>query len=208
MSRLTNDIEVINQAASNNVVALFANVLSLFGILAAMFILNYRLALVSVVVVPLLFWATGFIAKRTQKGFRDLQRNLGELNGVMEETISGQRVVKAFRRGKSALDTFEKSNQSVYQAGQTAQVFVPNPFAVDTLALLTVERGVIMRHQILHLPAGGSLVPVELSADDSPNIYVSITLLGQNEQGLPDGIGLLAFRHLPVALGRDIRRAE
>src|SRR3970040_1655687 len=94
MNRLTNDIDAINQAVSQNVVALFASVLSLGGILVAMFVLNFWLALASVIVVPIMFWFTNFIARYTRKGYRDLQKHLGELNGVMEETISGQRGVE------------------------------------------------------------------------------------------------------------------
>src|SRR3970040_2272803 len=98
MNRLTNDIDAINQAVSQNVVALFASVLSLGGILVAMFVLNPWLALASLLVVPIMVWFTNFVATYTRKGFRDLQKQLGGLNGVMEEAISGQKVVRAFRR--------------------------------------------------------------------------------------------------------------
>jgi len=101
MSRLTNDIDAINQAVSQNVVALFASVLSMMGILVAMFVLNACLALVTLLVVPLMFWFTRFVARYTRTGFRKLQKHLGLLNGVMEESISGQKVVKSFRRNES-----------------------------------------------------------------------------------------------------------
>lgn len=114
MSRLTNDIDAINTAVSQNVITLFAGVLSLGGILVAMFVLNFWLALASVVVVPIMFWFTGFIARYTRKGFRELQKNLGQLNGVMEEAISGQRVIKAFRRDEAAIESFRIYNQKVY----------------------------------------------------------------------------------------------
>ena len=103
MSRLTNDIDAINQAVSQNVTSLFASVLSLSGILAAMFMLNLWLALASLLVAPIMFWFTGFVARSTRQGFRDLQRQLGGLNGVMEEALSGQKVIKAFRRNESVL---------------------------------------------------------------------------------------------------------
>ena len=123
MSRLTNDIEAINQAVSQNVVSLVASVLSLLGILIAMFVLNPWLALAAVLVVPIMFWFTQFIAKYTRRGFRDLQRELGEINGVMEESISGQRVVKAFRRSEAAIERFRISNQKVYAAGVNANTY-------------------------------------------------------------------------------------
>lgn len=123
MSRLTNDIDAVNQAVSQNVVSLVASVLSLGGILVAMFILNPWLALASLLVVPIMFWFTSFVARYTRKGFRELQKQLGLLNGVMEETISGQRVVQAFRRSESAIDAFRQHNQNVYHAAVYANSF-------------------------------------------------------------------------------------
>lgn len=123
MSRLTNDIDAINQAVSQNVVSLVASVLSLVGIVIAMFVLNPWLAIAALLVVPIMFWFTNFIARYTRRGFRDLQKELGEINGVMEESISGQRVVKAFRRSESSIERFRASNQKVYAAGVYANTY-------------------------------------------------------------------------------------
>jgi ATP-binding cassette, subfamily B, multidrug efflux pump len=123
MSRLTNDIEAINQAVSQNVVSLVASVFSLVGIVIAMFILNPWLALAALLVVPIMFWFTQFVARYTRKGFRNLQKELGEINGVMEESISGQRVVKAFRRSETAIERFRASNEKVYAAGVYANTY-------------------------------------------------------------------------------------
>ncbi len=133
MSRLTNDIDAINQAVSHNVVALLASVLSLAGILIAMFALDVWLALASVLVVPIMFWFTQFVAKYTRRGFRDLQKQMGELNGVMEEAISGQKVVKAFRRNESVIETFREHNEKVYKAGVYA-----NSYALLLMPLTSV----------------------------------------------------------------------
>ena len=123
MSRLTNDIDAINQAVSQNVTSLLASVLSLLGILIAMFVLDKWLALASVLVVPIMFWFTEFVAKYTRRGFRDLQKQLGGLNGVMEEAISGQKVVKAFRRSEASIDNFRKYNAEVFRAGVAANSY-------------------------------------------------------------------------------------
>lgn len=123
MSRLTNDIDAINQAVSQNVVSLVASVLSLGGMLIAMFVLNYWLALASLLVVPIMAWFTNFVARYTRKGFRELQKQLGELSGVMEEAISGQRVVKAFRRNDTVIAAFRQHNQEVYRAGVYANTY-------------------------------------------------------------------------------------
>jgi ATP-binding cassette subfamily B multidrug efflux pump len=123
MSRLTNDIDAINQAISQNVVALLASVLSLLGILVAMFVLNIWLALSAVVVVPIMFWFTDFVARYTRKGFRELQKSLGNLNGVMEEAISGQRVVKAFRRNEAVIENFRLHNREVFRSAVYANSY-------------------------------------------------------------------------------------
>jgi len=123
MSHLTNDIEAINQAVSQNIVALFASALSIIGILTTMFILNAWLAAATLVVVPIFVWFTRFIAKYTVKGYRGLQKDLGEMNSVIEETISGQKVINAFRRNESVLEDFRDTNQKVYKSGIYANTY-------------------------------------------------------------------------------------
>jgi len=123
MSRLTNDINAINQAVSQNVTSLIANVLSLFGILIAMFVLNVWLSLATIVIVPLMLWFTTFVAKYTRKGFQRLQKSLGKLNSTIEENVSGLKVVKAFRRSDSSIEVFRKDNQETYEAGVYAHTY-------------------------------------------------------------------------------------
>jgi ATP-binding cassette, subfamily B, multidrug efflux pump len=123
LSRLTNDIDAINQAISQNVTTLVASLLSMAGILVAMFILDRWLALASLIVVPIMFWFTQFVARYTRKGFRDLQRDLGLLNGVMEEAVSGQKILHAFRRKESAVEAFRAANARVFRAGVSANSY-------------------------------------------------------------------------------------
>lgn len=123
MSRLTNDIDAINQVVSQNVTSLLASVLSLAGILIAMFVLDAWLAFVSLLVIPIMFWFTQFVARYTRKSFRELQKRLGEMNGVMEESISGLKVIKAFRRNAEVSDAFRKHNNEVYKAAVYANSF-------------------------------------------------------------------------------------
>jgi ATP-binding cassette, subfamily B, multidrug efflux pump len=123
MSRLTNDIDAINQAVAQNVTSLIASVLSMVGIIIAMFVLNPWLALGALLVVPIMIWFTEFVAKYTRKGFRDLQKSLGGLNGIAEESISGQKVIKAFRRNESVIAAFREQNQAVFKAGVYANTY-------------------------------------------------------------------------------------
>ena len=78
------------------------------------------------------------------------------------------------------------ADQDSYQPGETAKVFIPNPFGGPATALLTVERDEVLRYQVLTLPVGGSNIDLPLSSDDAPNIYISVTAIGQAEDGSPD----------------------
>jgi ATP-binding cassette subfamily B multidrug efflux pump len=123
MSRLTNDIDAINQAVAQNITSLLASVLTMIGILIAMFVLDRRLALASLLVVPIMLWFTRWVAVYTRKGFKDLQKNLGQLNGVMEESIGGQKIVNVFRRNESVVAAFRAENEKVYRAGIYANTY-------------------------------------------------------------------------------------
>jgi ATP-binding cassette subfamily B multidrug efflux pump len=123
MSRLTNDIDAINRAVSQNLTALISNLLILVGIVLAMLVLNVWLALATILLIPLISALTGLIAGRTRRGYRKLQKELGRLNAIMEETISGQRVVNAFGRNERAIRSFTENNDAVYESAIYAQTF-------------------------------------------------------------------------------------
>ena len=72
---------------------------------------------------PLLFWFTQFVARYTRKGVRELQKQLGEMNSVMEESISGLKVIKAFRRNDEVIDTFRIENNKVFKASVYANSY-------------------------------------------------------------------------------------
>lgn len=73
-----------------------------------------------------------------------------------------------------------------YQPGQIAQIFFPNPFRGSAKALITVERGRVMESQILDVEDAGATISVPITAESIPNIYISVILLGKNENGAPD----------------------
>jgi ATP-binding cassette subfamily B multidrug efflux pump len=120
MSRLTNDIDAINQALTMNVTQIISSVFSLIGILIAMFALNLWLALGNLAVIPFMLFVTLVIGKRTMSGFRGLQFSMGRLNGRIEEIISGERVVQAFSRQDAILSDFDKDNEGLRVAATKA----------------------------------------------------------------------------------------
>jgi ATP-binding cassette subfamily B protein len=121
MSRLTNDMDAISQTLSQDLTSLVSNVFSVAAIIGIMLVLNRWLALAAFVMMPFMFLLTGGIMSRTRALFLEQQRTVGALNGVMDETVSAQRVVQAFGQEATALGVFGKSNQAALVAGRKAQ---------------------------------------------------------------------------------------
>lgn len=123
MSRLTNDVDAIGALLAQNITELIRSLLTLVGIVAAMFVLNAWLASASLLVFPLMIVFTALVGKQTRSGFRSLQMNMGMLNSVMQETITGQRVVIAFNQHESSNRRFKKANQEVKKMGTKAETY-------------------------------------------------------------------------------------
>jgi ATP-binding cassette subfamily B protein len=123
MSRLTNDVDAIGTLLSQNISDLVRSLLTLVGIVVIMFILNPWLAAASLVVFPFMIVFTAYVGKQARSGFRGLQAKMGALNGVAQETITGQRIVIAFSQQQSALTQFKKSSQAVKELGIKAETY-------------------------------------------------------------------------------------
>ncbi len=122
MSRITNDTDVISQVLANGLTQLIANVLMLVGILVAMIVLSWQLALGTVLILPVMLLITGAIAGRARGAFREVQRNLGKMNAMAEETIAGVRVVQAFARTSETVAEFNEINAVNRDVGVKAEV--------------------------------------------------------------------------------------
>jgi hypothetical protein len=88
------------------------------------------------------------------------------------------------------------ADKASYQAGDTARIYIPNPYGIDAPVLITTERGRISMHQAETLPAAGKMVELPLNPGHAPNLYLSVTLLGKTAEGLPDF--RQGFLNLPV----------
>ena len=123
MSRLTNDIENISNVLAEGVAQLIASALTIVGVTAVTFAINVRLAGVTILAVPVMMVLSRWIARHTRRGFRDQQERLGELNGIIEETVTGQHVVKAYVRENVTINQFDEVNLRLREASTRAQVF-------------------------------------------------------------------------------------
>lgn len=122
MSRTTNDIENVSNTLNQSVTQLLNSIITLAGSMVIMLRLNLPLTLVSLISIPLVLVATRQITRLTRKLFKAQQQHLGELNGFIEETVSGQKIVKLFRREPVAVEQFQKINQKLNQVGIRAQI--------------------------------------------------------------------------------------
>jgi ATP-binding cassette subfamily B multidrug efflux pump len=123
MSRLTNDVENISRVLNQGVTQFISSVFSVVGVVAMMLLINWRLALVTLITIPLMFFLSGAMARQTRKGFREQQKTLGDLNGIIEETITGQRVVKAYVREQAVIAEFDVANRKLRRASTRAEIF-------------------------------------------------------------------------------------
>ena len=142
MSRITNDIEAISTALTQNITQLVANLLSMVGIIITMFLLNVWLALSSLIIVPLQVIVTLIIGRKTLAGFRSLQGNLGSLNSMIEETISGQKIISAYNQQTYYQTRFQKINTDVMNnsisALQWALLIQPIVTVLSNFGIVTV----------------------------------------------------------------------
>ncbi len=124
MSRLTNDVENINMVLSESVTQLVSGLITLVGVAAVMLWINPRLAVVSLVTVPsMMIFLTRWIASHTRDGFRRQQSSLGALNGLIEETVTGQRVVKTYVREDAVIADFDAANATLRRHASYAQIY-------------------------------------------------------------------------------------
>ena len=123
MSRLTNDIENISNVLNESFNQLISSLLSILGVAVVMFVINVQLAIISLVILPLMALISRWVAKRTRIGFRSQQEQLGTINGMIEETITGQRVVKAYGQESVQISKFDGLNAKLRKASTRAQIF-------------------------------------------------------------------------------------
>lgn len=121
MSRYTNDVDAIGMMLDQTLVQMFSGLISLVGTLALMIYTNIWLTLVTIVMIPLLVKVATTIAGHSRRYFRDQQKALGDVNGYIEETVSGQKVVKVFCHEEECEKEFAALNEELKKSQIKAQ---------------------------------------------------------------------------------------
>ncbi|MBK5719306.1 ABC transporter ATP-binding protein [Dysgonomonas sp. Marseille-P4677] len=123
MSRYTNDIDQISNALTDSLSDMLSSALMLIGIFTLMIYISPILTLVTLITVPIMFLSAKGIVKRSRKYFKAQQETLGEVNGYIEEMISGQKVIKVFGHEKKVVAEFEVFNQNLKSKSEKAQFY-------------------------------------------------------------------------------------
>ncbi|PAV29166.1 multidrug ABC transporter ATP-binding protein [Virgibacillus profundi] len=128
MSRVTNDIDNVNNTLNQSVIQIFASVLTLVGTVGVMLYLSPILTFVTMSIIPLMFLGMKWITKRTGPLYKLQQNDLGEVNGYVEEIVSGQHIVKTFSQEDRVIREFEERNNKLKNTGfwaLTISGFIP-----------------------------------------------------------------------------------
>ena len=123
MSRFTNDVDAVGEMLNQTLVQIISGVISIVGTFSLMLYTNFYLTIITIVMLPLMLKAGGGVAKRSRKYYQAQQAALGELNGYIEETVTGQKVVKVFCHEEQAVRDFEGYNKTLREKQLGAQFF-------------------------------------------------------------------------------------
>lgn len=123
MSRFTGDIDTLRDMLTQTVPQFMSSLLTVSGVFVMMVFLSPLLTLSVIVIIVLMVLLATFIGKKSAEAFRSQQKNLGRLNGFIEEMIEGQKVVKVFSREKNAVERFKVLNDELFAAGAKANSY-------------------------------------------------------------------------------------
>jgi ATP-binding cassette, subfamily B, bacterial len=142
VSRITNDVEALDQLVTDGISSLVQNSLVLAGTVIVLFILDWRLALATLVVLPLMALATGWFRSRSNRAYRQVRERLGLVTATLAEDISGMRVVQSFTREPTSQTTFrgvnERYRESNYETVVLNGIYFPTVDILSSVATAIV----------------------------------------------------------------------
>ena len=157
LSRMTNDIDTIGSTLQQSLTQFITSIVTIVGILVMMLTISPLLTLIAVVSLPLSLFVIGPILKKSQKFFSSQQKNLGRLNGHVEEMYTGHQVVKAFGHEAKSSEQFDAVNEELYQAGRKAQfisgIIMPMMTLIGNLSyvLISIVGGILVTQRAISI---------------------------------------------------------
>lgn len=143
VTRTTNDVESLNDMFSSGVVTIFSDIFVIFWILIFMFFMSWELSLVTLAVLPFLFYATWVFRRKAREAYRQVRKHLARLNTFLQEHISGTIVLQIFNREKKAREQFERIN-SDYRDAYMRSIFYHAVFYPVVELISAVAIGLII----------------------------------------------------------------
>lgn len=121
LSVITNDVDTLSQNLNQSITQIITSICTIIGILIMMFSISVTMTIVSLIILPITAVVVKNIVGKSQKYFKRQQDYLGHVNGEVEETYSGQNIVKVFNGEEKAIEQFEKMNNELYHSGWKSQ---------------------------------------------------------------------------------------
>lgn len=121
LSRVTNDIDTISNTLQQGVTQVITAITTIIGMLVMMLTISWIMTLISLIVLPLTVLLTQVVIKRSQKYFKQQQKEIGNINGHVEEMYTGHKIVKVFGKEQQSIEAFEAINERLYNVGWKAQ---------------------------------------------------------------------------------------
>ena len=121
LSRITNDVDTLGQGLNQSITQLITSVSTMIGVLVMMLTISPLMTLITIVILPISLLLISLVVKRSQKYFKKQQEYLGNVNGQVEEVYSGHLVVQAFNKQKDSIETFDRTNQKLYESAWKSQ---------------------------------------------------------------------------------------
>jgi ATP-binding cassette, subfamily B, multidrug efflux pump len=121
LSRITNDVDTLNQTLSQSMSQIITSLVTVIGVLVMMFSISWAMTLVALIIIPLSMITVMLIVKQSQKYFKEQQDQLGHVNGHVEEMYGGHIVMKAFNGEDESIQKFDGSNNKLYDSAWKSQ---------------------------------------------------------------------------------------
>ncbi|MCM1105874.1 MAG: ABC transporter ATP-binding protein/permease [Blautia sp.] len=121
LSRITNDVDTLGQSISQSITQIITSIATLVGTLIMMLSISGLMTLISLVILPISVMLISLVIRHSQKYFRQQQEYLGHINGQVEEVYSGHLVVQAYNKEEDTIDSFQKTNQILYDSARKSQ---------------------------------------------------------------------------------------
>lgn len=123
MSRLTNDMENISRTLNTAVVQVVTSSITVIGTVIVMLVMSPLLTFLTLLIVPALFAGMKWITNRTSRYFKEQQKTLGDMNGYIEETLSGQKIIKMYSQEQRVIEEFQQKNENLRVSSYWAQSY-------------------------------------------------------------------------------------